>query len=163
MFSSPDGKDQSRCYWPRGLQSNSKENQNGSMQADAAQHLQKRKAPTPRMDHLYRDLHNTPDEPSRPMQRNHQQQRPTPDHSGTPANHIITQPVCKPTCCSSNPLQHHQGLWNQTPLCIIRITLDGRSAIPMCYGSRFLLLLQIRIGPLLQWRVTKWKMSDLTC
>ncbi|CAL8301282.1 unnamed protein product, partial [Gadus morhua 'NCC'] len=88
--------------------SNSKENQNGSMQADAAQHLQKRKAPTPRMDHLYRDLHNTPDEPSRPMQRNHQQQRPTPDHSGTPANHIITQPVCKPTCYSSNPLQHHQ-------------------------------------------------------
>ena len=25
-------------------------------------------------------------------------------HSRTPGNYIIAQPVCKPTCCSSNPL-----------------------------------------------------------
>ncbi|CAL8292726.1 unnamed protein product [Arctogadus glacialis] len=44
-----------------------------------------------------------------------------------------------------------QTHFNTTKVCgirphsvIIRITLDGRSAIPMCYGSRFLLLLQIR-------------------
>ncbi|CAL8269811.1 unnamed protein product [Arctogadus glacialis] len=39
---------------------------------DPCKHLRKRKAPTTRMDHPYPDLHNTPDEPSRPMQCNHQ-------------------------------------------------------------------------------------------
>uniref|UniRef100_A0A8C5B974 Murine leukemia virus integrase C-terminal domain-containing protein n=1 Tax=Gadus morhua TaxID=8049 RepID=A0A8C5B974_GADMO len=29
-------------------------------------------------------------------------------HASRCPNHIITQPVWKPTCCSSNPLQHHQ-------------------------------------------------------
>ncbi|CAL8340196.1 unnamed protein product [Boreogadus saida] len=57
---------------PRGLQSNSRKTA-WIMQADARQHSPEEESTNASDGHLYRDLHTTPDEPSRPSASQPQQ------------------------------------------------------------------------------------------